>query len=96
MAASSDGTKLAAVGQDGLFTLQSTVTAPGPPLNITLSSAHLVITWPTNGTGYGLQQSSTLAPPNWVSMTNVTTVGGQNQITIQPTNAAGFYRLVSS
>jgi len=54
----------------------------------------LVITWPTNFSGFVLQQNSDLATTNWVDATNVVSIVGTNrQVTITPLTGRGFFRL---
>ncbi len=68
----------------------------GPPR---LSSLHLAgqirFSWPTNASGFVLQSATTLANGgNWQdSSLTPTEINGQNVITVDATNAAGFFRL---
>ena len=56
----------------------------------------LTITWPTNATGYVLQQNSNPMSANWVDATNLVTVVGSNkQVTITPLTGSGYFRLKS-
>ena len=67
-----------------------------PALTITRSASTVIISWPTNATGFGLQQSSALGSPNWVGVTNpVSIVNARNQVSVPVTNRTNFYRLKS-
>ncbi len=95
-ASSADGSKQAALGQAGLFTMQAEA-AESPALSTSFSSSKLIISWPTNAIGFGLQQNMTLAPGGWVGAMNpVTVVGAQNQVSVPLTNSSSFYRLKST
>lgn len=53
------------------------------------------LTWPASIGGYGIQSNASLTLPAWSDMgATINQVGGQNQATVQATNAAAFYRLV--
>ncbi len=69
---------------------------PAPQLSLTAQlPGALVITWPTNFTGFVLQQNSDLGTTNWLIATNPASVVGTNkQVTITPLNGNGFFRLV--
>ncbi len=69
----------------------------GPLLSVpSVQPNVLIIAWPTNTTGYVLQQNSDLATTNWVDATNpVTIVGSNKQVTITPLTGSGFFRLKS-
>ena len=66
-----------------------------PQLSLTtLQPDTLVITWPTNFSGYVLQQNSDLGTTNWLSDTNPASVVGSNQqVTISPLTGSRFFRL---
>lgn len=68
-----------------------------PPVLKTAHSADsLVLSWPTNGTPFGLQRSPDLNPANWVAVTTTPiTTNSENQVFLAPTNGAGFFRLIS-
>ena len=93
---STDGSKLAALGQAGLYTWQRAASTPPPKLSASFSGSQLIISWPTNATSFGLQQNLTLAPAGWAGAMNpVTVVGEQNQVSVPLTNSSGYYRLKS-
>jgi len=65
----------------------STVNTAAPQLSINLSGNNLVLTWPTNATGYTLQAATNLLSPVW------TTVTGQFAVTNLISGAREFFRL---
>jgi uncharacterized repeat protein (TIGR03803 family) len=69
-----------------------------PQLTITPSAASVVLTWPTNATGFALQSTTDLAPPIlWNSNSPLPlVVNGQNTVTIPSSGIQQFYRLVWS
>ena len=90
LALSADGSTLVAAFDGGIYVSQL------PALTITRSGSNVVISWPTNATGFGLQQSSALGSPNWVGLSApVSIVNARNQVSVTPTNRANFYRLKS-
>ena len=66
-----------------------------PLLNIQrLNTTSVLLYWPTNVLGYGIQQNTSLAPANWTGVTNdITTVAGTNQATITTLTNTRFFRL---
>jgi len=69
---------------------------PAPLLSLaTPQPGALVITWPTNFSGFVLQQNSNLGTANWATVTNtVSMVGMNNRVTISPWTGGAFFRLV--
>jgi hypothetical protein len=58
------------------------------------SPTSFVLSWPASAGAFLLQQSPTLAPPNWMPVTNnVVLVNGSCQVTVPATNGQLFYRL---
>lgn len=54
----------------------------------------IVVTWPTNFTGFVLQQNANLATTNWMPATTGVSIGGTNyQANIPTTNGPRFFRL---
>ena len=81
----SDGQEILVLGTD-----PNTVVA----LQITLSNSMVTLSWPTNSSGFNLQQSSTLSPPGWTAVSNTITVsGGKKNVTVSPAAQSRFYRL---
>ncbi len=66
-----------------------------PSLQISRSGSQVLISWPTNATGFGLQSSDTLLPAaNWASEpTPPALVGDQNVVTLEVSVGAKFFRL---
>jgi len=66
-----------------------------PQLSLSLPQPHtLVIAWPTNFSGYELQQNSDLTTTNWVNATDaVGVVGTNNQAVVSTTVSRLFFRL---
>lgn len=67
----------------------------GPPvLTITRSGSNVVLIWPSNATGFNLQQTAGLAPSSWTLVNAVPIDDGVTKsVTVPITNAASFYRL---
>jgi hypothetical protein len=94
---SADGSKLVAVGnypflgpKGGIY-----VSPPEVLLSGTVSSNSIVLSWPTNATGFGLEQNLDLTTTNWVAVTNApTTTKGNKQVLLSITNNDNlFFRL---
>jgi hypothetical protein len=57
----------------------------------------LVLSWPTNFTGFVLQKNSGLNTANWVNASDpVTVVGTNNRVTISTVNDRGFFRSLAT
>jgi autotransporter-associated beta strand protein len=82
--------KLAANG-----TIQVAVTAASNPTNIMVQvgTNGLTLSWPSNHTGWWLQEATNLAGTNWVGVTGSTSTN-QMIFPISSTNAALFFRLL--
>lgn len=69
---------------------------PSPQLTITHAGANVVLSWPTNATGFALQSATNLVPPT-VWSTNLPApmvINGQNTVTNPINGTQQFYRLV--
>jgi hypothetical protein len=66
-----------------------------PRLGVAQSGTNLVISWPTNdASDFVLTSTNTLGPGNWPNVaTERVLSNGYYQVTIPPSNKAGFYRL---
>ena len=66
-----------------------------PQLSYAVPSTHtLALTWPTNFSGFLLQQNSDPGTTNWVNATNAVSIVGTNyQATNSTSSGARFYRL---
>ena len=55
----------------------------------------LVLTWPTNFTGFVLEKNTDLHSTNWVNASDpVTVVGTNNRVSVSPVSGSGFFRLM--
>ncbi|HWX19167.1 MAG TPA: LamG-like jellyroll fold domain-containing protein [Candidatus Binatia bacterium] len=64
-------------------------------LKATASAGHVVLSWPVANAGFSVQSTSSLKPPNWLTLSNAPAlVGGTNwQVTVSGTGSAQFFRL---
>lgn len=71
------------------------VTASPPQLAITPVGANVLLTWPTNATGFTLQSTSNLvSPPLWTTVSPAPIIiNGQNTVTNPISGIQRFYRL---
>ena len=71
-------------------------TIPRPTLRIAPAGQQTVlIAWPTNATGFVLQQNALLGTTNWVTVTNTPAIVGSEKQVFLPAAARSFYRLRS-
>ncbi len=71
---------------------------PSPPsLRIdTSANSAVVLSWPTPAATFAVQQSPTLNPPNWITVTErPSVVAGRNQVVLPAPAGPMFYRLIS-
>lgn len=96
LAASADGSSLAAI----TFTVAGAVpecnlyiysTPLVPALQVLYSGAQAALTWPSTSLGCALQQSSSLSPAAWTTLTNP--VAQVNQVIVSAPGASSFFRL---
>jgi uncharacterized repeat protein (TIGR03803 family) len=92
------GNTLYGTAQSGGSSNEGTVfslTLPGPLLTLIASGPNVILTWPTNATGFVLQSASTLANGgDWQdSSLTLTIVGDQNVVPVDTSAPAGFFRL---
>jgi len=68
---------------------------PVPTLALAMPQPNtLVLTWPTNFTGFVLQQNADPSTTNWSNATNaVSTVGSNQSATVSPLSGSRFFRL---
>jgi photosystem II stability/assembly factor-like uncharacterized protein len=92
VASSADGNRfVAAVKGGGIWVSQLN---SSPQLNLTTSSNVIVLSWTVPSTNFVLQESTDLI--SWTDETNppvLDLTNLQNQITLFPSNASGFFRL---
>lgn len=70
--------------------------SPPPLLAARSHGGHLIISWPAEAGGYGLEKTDVLSASGsiWTSVTNVPVIiGGQNTVTNEMTSETMFYRL---
>jgi hypothetical protein len=67
-----------------------------PTLRVFLTTSNtVVVAWPAGSSGFRLEQKAVLSAAGWSNVTNiVNVVNDENQVTIWPIAAYGFYRLV--
>ena len=76
------------------FNALSVSAGPPPTLNIAVSGANVILSWPSStDSGYGLQSTTNLASPNWLSAGVSAVVGTNNVVTNSISGSAQFYRL---
>jgi hypothetical protein len=84
------------VSSYAVFVVKFTPIVSPAVLTAILAGRNLVISWPTNATGFSLEQSDTLAPAaNWSVATNApVVVGDQNVVTVPVDSGMKFFRLI--
>jgi hypothetical protein len=76
------------------FSALSVSTGPPPTLSIAVSGTNAILSWPSStDSGYGLQSTTNLASPNWLSAGASFVVGTNNVVTNSISGSAQFYRL---
>ena len=98
MACSANGSKMAATATSMSPGLPNEYiyinVVPMPPLNIAASGTNVILSWPTNATGFRLTGNANLNTTNWVSVTNALNVSNDlNQVTLPANGSARFFRL---
>ena len=95
VAMSGDGSKIITGAYYGSIYISQSVQAAAPPwLSISLSGNQAFLTWPTNATGFNLQQNTNLLTTNWLTLTNIPVVTNiLYQVTVPETTRQNFYRL---
>ncbi len=82
------------IGDSDFLQFSVTVTNPQPPA-VSISRP-IVLTFPTDGFSFVLQQNSNLTTTNWINVTNATLSGiisNQNVFIVPPNGQQMFYRL---
>jgi hypothetical protein len=68
-----------------------------PQLTIRPVGGQAVVTWPTDVGDFVLQETPSLAPTNWVTVTNIpATINGSNSVSLTPGGSAQYFRLQST
>jgi subtilisin-like proprotein convertase family protein len=72
-----------------------TVVTPDPPkLQISTVGKNIVVSWPTNSSGFSLEANQSLQPNGWGSPGGALSVSGSNfTVSLPATNTAKFFRL---
>ncbi len=85
------------VGSLTQFALNTAANASSPPrLNITRSGTNVVLSWPTNATGYYLEATPTLVVPVWNTNFPAPAIVGTNNVLTNGTSPSPqFFRLVN-
>ena len=71
---------------------------PAPQLNVAATNNNLAFSWIVPSTNFVLQQNPDLTMANWATVTNVPVLNLSNlqqQVSLAPSNNAGFYRLIA-
>lgn len=86
-------TYLAGVGGSGtIFSISLPVSSP--ELTITSSAANVLLTWPTNFTGFILQSATNLSSQVWTKVVpDPVVINGQNTVTNPISGTQQFFRL---
>jgi methionine-rich copper-binding protein CopC len=99
VAASTNGTtvtqaSVASVTYFTIITTTNSVAAPAPVLSIMPSGTNVILTWPTNATGYTLVSATNLVSPVWLTNSPApVVVNTNNAVTNGITGTRKFYRL---
>jgi hypothetical protein len=64
--------------------------APKPALSIQSTGANVLVSWPSNYVGYALEQSDSVAAPQWKPVAGIT----NNSVSLKPANVNTYFRLV--
>ena len=85
------------IGSVTQFQLSTATNASSPPLlNITRSGTNVVLSWPTNATGFHLEAAGTLVSPVWnTNFPAPAVVGTNNVLTNGTAPSPQFFRLVN-
>jgi hypothetical protein len=72
------------------------VLAPTPQLTITPSGANVILTWPTNATGFSLESTTNVgSSAGWITNSlSPVVIGGQNTVTSPISGTQMFFRLM--
>ena len=82
-------------GNGTVFSLSLVPVSPPPQLTIIRSGANVILTWPTNASGFTLQSTTNLiSPAVWITNSPApVVVNGQNTVTNPISGTKKFYRL---
>jgi hypothetical protein len=80
-------------GNNGIVAFDIVPPALPPQLDILLSGANVVISWPTSASGGTLKATPTLTSPTWTNVGTGTVVGTNYFVTNSAAPSSLFYRL---
>ncbi len=82
-------------GATGVIQLNLQATQPaGPALKAEISGKNIILSWPTNATGYVVEGSSDLTPNGWTSIgQNPVVAGDQYSLKVNAATGNRFFRL---
>lgn len=81
-------------GYGAVFSLSLTPTS-GPELTIAPSGSNIILTWPTNATGFTLESTTNLTAPVWSTVSpGAVVVNGVNTVTNSVSGAQQYFRLI--
>ena len=70
------------------------LTLAAPALSVTYSAPNVVLSWPTNFTGYVLEQTTAMNPSNWTTNSTTPTIVGNNYtVPVNALSGTKFFRL---
>ena len=74
-----------------------TFNGPRPVIGIHFVGSQIELYWPTNATGFRLQSAVSVgSSPVWGAVTNTpATSGGSYRVTVNPSDASRFFRLIN-
>jgi hypothetical protein len=83
------GDELAALGGPNANGILVRSLSPRPSLAIQPAGGNVTVSWPTHYVGYTLEQSVSIAPPQWTPVAGIT----NNAVTLTPSGSTKFFRL---
>jgi hypothetical protein len=67
-----------------------------PQLSIVPQGTNVIVSWPASATSFSLQQTFSINPANWNTVTNlISTTNNVNSVTFPATNDSAFFQLAS-
>ncbi len=83
-------------GTNWIGTASATLGLVPPPLAVTYSAPNAIITWPTNWTGYTLEQTTALVPSAWTTNSSppYPIVGTNYSKSVNAASGTKFFRLI--
>jgi hypothetical protein len=76
------------------YGVDNIIMQPTPTFALRIVESNVVLSWPTNTLGFGIQSATNLNAANWSVVTNVPTIIGSNySVTLSATQQIQFFRL---